>query len=186
MGNQVTTQHAIVSIGMTPHTELAEAAGLEVDYAIDVDEYARTTAEHVYAAGDCTEFPSPALQRRIHVEHWDHARNHGYVAGENMAGAERVFDHIAAYGSSFLGMAWHAVGLISPMLDMDIVWAEEPRSGIVFYMESEVVLGVVFWNVPEQSETARGWLRAAKASTRAYRESWALAAFKAATAQQSA
>lgn len=176
-GNVVTTQHAIVLLGMTPHVELADAAGLEVDRAIEVDEYARTTNEHIFAAGDCTEFPSPVLQRRLHVEHFDHARAHGYVAGENMAGANKVYDHVSEYGSSFFGLGWHALGLIDPLLDADVVWLDEPQQGIVFYMEFDVVLGVVFWNVAPQPDLAREWLRAGRPASRADREQMAAAAF---------
>jgi NADPH-dependent 2,4-dienoyl-CoA reductase/sulfur reductase-like enzyme len=177
-GNMVTSQHAIISVGLNPHTGLAEAAGLEVDRAVEVDEYTRTTNEHIHAAGDCTEFPSPVLQRRLHMENWDHARAHGYAAGENMAGAERVYDHIAEYGASFFGVGWLAVGLIDPVLDMDIVWQAEPRSGIVFYRELDVILGVVFWNVTPRVDAAREWLRSAKPTTRAEREQLASSAFE--------
>jgi len=40
---------------LRPRTELAEAAGLEVGRGIVVDRFLRTSAEHVYALGDCAE-----------------------------------------------------------------------------------------------------------------------------------
>ena len=43
------------AIGLRPHTELAAAAGLAVERGIVVDRYLKTSAEDVYALGDCAE-----------------------------------------------------------------------------------------------------------------------------------
>src|SRR5690606_32012737 len=45
----------VSAVGLRPRTELAEAAGLEVGRGIVVDRFLRTSAEHVYALGDCAE-----------------------------------------------------------------------------------------------------------------------------------
>ena len=48
---------AVVGVGVKPNVELAEAAGIELGPtgAIATDEYGQTSAEDVYAAGDCAE-----------------------------------------------------------------------------------------------------------------------------------
>ncbi|WP_313309842.1 NAD(P)/FAD-dependent oxidoreductase [Stutzerimonas nitrititolerans] len=45
----------VSAVGLRPRTELAEAAGLETGRGIVVDRFLRTSAEHVYALGDCAE-----------------------------------------------------------------------------------------------------------------------------------
>ena len=60
----------VVSIGLEPGSELAAAAGLDLDNGIAVDEYLCTSAPGVYAAGDVAAPWHPWLGRRIRVEHW--------------------------------------------------------------------------------------------------------------------
>ncbi|MCD4852680.1 FAD-dependent oxidoreductase [Arthrobacter sp. AK01] len=49
----------IAGIGVVPNQQLAEAAGLECNDGILVDEHGRTSRPSVYAAGDVTRFTSP-------------------------------------------------------------------------------------------------------------------------------
>ncbi len=78
----------LVGIGAIPDTALAEAAGLEVDNGVVVDEHLRTSDPHVYAAGDVANAWHPVLRRSLRVEHWDNARVQGEVAARNMVGAK--------------------------------------------------------------------------------------------------
>ena len=43
------------AIGLRPHTELAQLAGLNVNRGIVVDTTLQTSSEHIYALGDCAE-----------------------------------------------------------------------------------------------------------------------------------
>jgi rubredoxin-NAD+ reductase len=45
------------AVGLRPHTALAADAGLEVGRGIKVDETGRTSDPHIYAIGDCAEYP---------------------------------------------------------------------------------------------------------------------------------
>ena len=49
-------------------SELAQAAGLQVDNGIVVDEFARTSDPAILAVGDCAHHAHPALGRRIRLE----------------------------------------------------------------------------------------------------------------------
>ena len=64
-GDIIAAYLAIVGIGILPNIELAEAAGLAIDNGILVDECGRTSAENIYAAGDCTQHPNDLLGRRM-------------------------------------------------------------------------------------------------------------------------
>ncbi len=48
----------VAGIGVTPRTELAEAAGLAVGNGIVVNAQLRTEDERIFAIGDCAAFPS--------------------------------------------------------------------------------------------------------------------------------
>lgn len=74
-----------VGVGVSPRTELAEAAGLKLDNGVVTDEYLATRARGIYAAGDVAAAWHPVLERRIRLEHWSSALNQGPVAAANMA-----------------------------------------------------------------------------------------------------
>jgi len=79
----------LTAAGVRPRAELAEAAGLEVrDGRIVTDERMRTSAPGVYAAGDVALATNAAAGRRLPVEHWGEALNHGEVAGAQAAGGD--------------------------------------------------------------------------------------------------
>jgi 3-phenylpropionate/trans-cinnamate dioxygenase ferredoxin reductase subunit len=77
----------VVGAGSVPRTELAAAAGIEVDAGILVDELGRTSVQDVFAAGDATRFWSPLFEERIRVEHFQTAQRQGFAVGRTMAGA---------------------------------------------------------------------------------------------------
>lgn len=74
-----------VGVGVSPRTELAEAAGLKLDNGVVTDEYLATSAPGIYAAGDVAAAWHPVLGRRIRLEHWSSALNQGPAAAANLA-----------------------------------------------------------------------------------------------------
>jgi 3-phenylpropionate/trans-cinnamate dioxygenase ferredoxin reductase subunit len=56
-GEHLEIDFAIVGIGVSPDTRLAEAAGLTLENGIAVDGRCRTSDPAILAAGDCTSFP---------------------------------------------------------------------------------------------------------------------------------
>lgn len=169
-GNMVTTQLVLAGIGIEPHSELAEAAGLDVGKGIEVDEYARTSHPDVYAAGDVAEFPYLALGGRRRVDHWDHAIQHGKAAGANMAGAEKPYDAMPMFFSDLFDLGWEAVGDLDSELQTETSWHEPFREGVVFYLEDDVIRGVLLWNVWNKVDWARDLIRQKRTVTRELKE----------------
>jgi len=54
-GNRLACDLVVSAVGLSPRTELAAEAGLEVKRGIVVDRLLQTSAAHVYALGDCAE-----------------------------------------------------------------------------------------------------------------------------------
>jgi NADPH-dependent 2,4-dienoyl-CoA reductase/sulfur reductase-like enzyme len=170
-GNYITTQMALIGAGTVAQTDLAEAAGLEVGVGVEVDEYARTTDPDIYAAGDIAEFPHLAIGRRVRLEDWDHALHHGRAAGANMAGARTPYTHIPCLTGRALDLEFQAVGEVDTLLQTDVVWIEPQRAGVVFYLDEDVVRGVLLWNLHGHVEWAREQLAGQDATTHDERES---------------
>ncbi|TMC40816.1 MAG: FAD-dependent oxidoreductase, partial [Chloroflexi bacterium] len=89
----------LVAIGSTPRTELAEGAGLQVDRGIVVDEFGRTSAEGVFAAGDVTRFSHPLYGTRVRVEHFQTSQRQGFAVGRTMAGADTAYTEVPWFWS---------------------------------------------------------------------------------------
>jgi NADPH-dependent 2,4-dienoyl-CoA reductase/sulfur reductase-like enzyme len=104
----------IVGVGVRPDTELAEAAGLEVDDGVVTDGSLRTSAPDVFAAGDVANAFNPLLGRRIRVEHWANALNGGPAAARAMLGRDVVYDRVPYFFSDQYDLGMEYSGAASP------------------------------------------------------------------------
>ncbi len=160
-GRTVEADAVVAGLGVTPDTELAEAAGLEVDDGIVVDEYGRASGrDDVFAAGDVARFPVLALGTTMRIEHEDHANTHGRLVGANMAGADTPYDHLPFFYSDLFDLGYEAVGVVDSRLDAVEDWQEPNRKGVVTYVEDGRPRGVLLWNVWDKVDAARDLLRA--------------------------
>jgi 3-phenylpropionate/trans-cinnamate dioxygenase ferredoxin reductase subunit len=99
----------LVAAGVTPRTELAADAGLDVDDGIVTDALHRTSAASVFAAGDVARVAG------ARVEHWHAAREGGERAALAMldepvppARAPWVFSEVAGHQLDVVGSATNA------------------------------------------------------------------------------
>jgi NAD(P)H-nitrite reductase large subunit len=90
-GQLIACDMVAVAVGVQPRLELALGAGLETGRGIFTDEYLRTSAPDIYAAGDVAEVLDPATGRRGIDSLWSVANAQGRVAGANMTGESRSF-----------------------------------------------------------------------------------------------
>jgi 3-phenylpropionate/trans-cinnamate dioxygenase ferredoxin reductase component len=90
-GSMLAADTVVVGIGITPATELAQAAGLRVARGIVVDATLATSAPGVYAAGDVAEFPSAFSGDLIRQETWHNAETQARVAAANMLGGTEAY-----------------------------------------------------------------------------------------------
>ena len=89
-GREIPADLVIVGIGITPATELAEAAGLEVENGIRVDAEGRTSDPAIWAAGDCASFPWRG--DRMRLESVQNAIDQAECVARNMLGAGAAYD----------------------------------------------------------------------------------------------
>jgi 3-phenylpropionate/trans-cinnamate dioxygenase ferredoxin reductase component len=155
-GRTVEADGVVAGLGVIPDTELAEAAGLEVNDGIVVDEYGRVPGyEDVFAAGDVARFPVAALGTSLRIEHEDHANSHGRAVGANMAGADTPYDHLPFFYSDLFDLGYEAVGLVDSRLEAVEDWQEPFRKGIVTFVDDGRPRGVLLWNVWDKLDAAR-------------------------------
>jgi NADPH-dependent 2,4-dienoyl-CoA reductase/sulfur reductase-like enzyme len=104
----------VVGVGVVPDSQLAAAAGLEVDNGVVVDEALRSSAPGVYAAGDVASAFSPHHGRHLRVEHWANALHQGPAAARSMLGQEVVFDRVPYFFTDQYERGMEYSGLAGP------------------------------------------------------------------------
>nr|HPG31645.1 FAD-dependent oxidoreductase [bacterium] len=84
-GTELPCELAVVAVGVTPNTKLAEKAGIKIgDWrGIEVNEFMQTSDENIYAVGDCVEITNLITNHKTNAPYGDLANLEGRVAGEN-------------------------------------------------------------------------------------------------------
>jgi NADPH-dependent 2,4-dienoyl-CoA reductase/sulfur reductase-like enzyme len=127
-GAEVTADLLLVGVGVVPDVELAEAAGLEVDNGVLVDEHLRTSDPDVVAAGDVANALHPVLGRRIRVEHWDTAIEQGRTAAHTLLGEDVVYDRLPYFFTDQYDLGMEYVGSVGPDGYDEVVLRGDPTA----------------------------------------------------------
>ena len=152
---ELTVDGIVAGLGIQPATELAEAAGLDIDNGIVVDRLLKTSHPDIFAAGDVAAFPNAALGVRTRVEHEDNANTMGRAAGQAMAGQGGPYTHLPFFYSDLFELGYEAVGDLDARLETVPDWKEPYREGVVYYMKGGRVRGVLLWNTWGKVDAAR-------------------------------
>ena len=84
-GREIPVDLVIAGVGARPATGLAEAAGIECRDGIVVDELGRSSADGVWAAGDCASLPHEG--RQVRLESVQNAIDGAEAVARNILGA---------------------------------------------------------------------------------------------------
>jgi 3-phenylpropionate/trans-cinnamate dioxygenase ferredoxin reductase subunit len=113
-GTEVAADAVIVGVGITPSTELAAAAGLEIDNGITVDAALRSSDPDIYAAGDAANAFHPVIGKHIRVEHWANALNQPQAAARAMLGQQVSYDRVPYFFSDQYDLGMEYSGYVEP------------------------------------------------------------------------
>lgn len=145
----------VVGIGIVPNTELAEAAGLDVDNGIVVNDVARTSHPDIYAAGDCTQHPNDLLGRRLRLESVQNAIEQGKAAASDILGTPVAYHQIPWFWSDQYDVKLQIVGMSG---DHDKIVTRgdlNSRSFAVFYFKGDQLTAVDAVNRPGEFMVAK-------------------------------
>ncbi|HEY3457069.1 MAG TPA: FAD-dependent oxidoreductase [Bryobacteraceae bacterium] len=110
-GAKIDADLVVAGVGVTPVTDIAEAAGLQTDNGIVVNEFLETGAAGVYAAGDVARFQDALSGKRRRLEHWDNAVKQGQHIGRTLRGGERKpFENIPYFFSDVFDLSYEFWG----------------------------------------------------------------------------
>jgi 3-phenylpropionate/trans-cinnamate dioxygenase ferredoxin reductase subunit len=159
-GLAVECDAVVVGAGVRPDAMLAQRAGIEVgDGGIVCDSKLRTSAEGIYAAGDCCSYESVVHGRRIHVEHWDVAMQQGTHVAGNMLGDDADYEVVPYFFSDLAD--WASLEYVGPAYEWDEeIWRGDREAGefSVWYLRDGRVAGCLSVERSEDLAEARRML----------------------------
>lgn len=157
-GRVLSTDFVIAGVGILPSTDLAEAAGLDVENGIKTDAFGRTSNTSVWAAGDCTSFPYQG--GRIRLESVPNAIDQAENVAENMLGANRAYVAKPWFWSDQFDVKLQIAGLNS---GYDRIVARKGEDSVSFwYYSEEKLLAVDAMNDPRAYMVGKRLIEAGK------------------------
>jgi NADPH-dependent 2,4-dienoyl-CoA reductase/sulfur reductase-like enzyme/nitrite reductase/ring-hydroxylating ferredoxin subunit len=137
-GERAEGDFVVAGVGVAPATGFVEGVEKAEDGGIVVDAELRA-ADGLWAAGDVAHYPDARSGRRVRIEHWRLAQQHGRRAGRNMAGEAVPFRGAPFFWSGQFGVGLryvgHAADAGAPVLDGSL----EDRAFIAYYLDGDRV-----------------------------------------------
>ncbi len=138
----VRADQLVIGIGIVPVTDLAEAAGIQVENGIIVDEQCRTSDPYIFAAGDVTSHPCAQTGSYRRLESWSNAQNQAIVAAKAALGHDATYDDVP--------WAW------SDQFDVNLQILGHPQCGISVVARGDEQSGPCCWLILDASGRAVG------------------------------
>lgn len=158
-GRELDADVVVIGVGAVPDVRLARTAGLEIgdQGGVLVDSRLQTAVPGIFAAGDIAEYESVVHGgRRLRVEHWDVAFNHGKTAALNMLDRDQPHDVVPYFFSDLSD--WASLEYVGPASE----WEQEVVRGsiddgefAIFYLHDGRVAGALSVGRSEDLEHAR-------------------------------
>lgn len=154
-GQRVPADLVIVGIGLIPNTELAEAAGLEVNNGIVVDAHAQTSDPDIVAAGDCSFHHNDFLGRSVRLESVPNAMEQARVAAAAICGKPVRYAAVPWFWSDQYDFKLQMVGLNQGYDDIVIRGDTDSNSFCAFYLREGVLVAADAVNQPKEFMMAK-------------------------------
>ena len=146
-GEVVDANLVLVGIGSSPNTALAQAAGLDCDNGIRVNDTCQTSDPNIYAAGDCTNFVRNG--RPIRLESVQNAADQGDLVARVLAGEAVTYTALPWFWSEQYDCRLQIVGLSQGHDQTVIRPGTDPSIMSVWYYRDEELLAIDAMNEPK-------------------------------------
>jgi 3-phenylpropionate/trans-cinnamate dioxygenase ferredoxin reductase component len=154
-GEELPADAVVLGVGVRPRTELAEAAGLDVDNGVLVDASLHTSDPDIYAVGDIANHDHPVLGR-IRVEHWATALNQPAAAAAAILGGYAPYERLPYFFSDQYDLGMEYVGHATRDDTARVVTRGdvEKREFVAFWLDDQdrilAAMNVNVWDVPDE------------------------------------
>ena len=160
-GSVIEGDLVVVGVGVSPRDELARDAGLTVENGIVVDEFLRTSAPDVFAAGDVAATWNPMYNKRIRMEHWANALNQGQTAARNMLGQDTAYAKLPYFYSDQYDLGMEYNGYATDWDHIVLRGDLAKREFLAFWLKNGRVLAAMNANIWDQGDDIKALVRGA-------------------------
>lgn len=98
-GTRLEADAVVLGVGLQANDALARDAGIACERGVLVDEYCRTSAQDVYAAGDVAVSAHAAAGGKVRLESWQNAQDQGTAAALSALGLAEPYQPTGAVWS---------------------------------------------------------------------------------------
>ena len=162
-GELIPADFVVVGVGIAPNTELASAAGLNVENGIVVDDRCQSSDPDIYAVGDCTNHPNSIYDRRLRLESVHNALEQAKTAVSNICGNESHYSQVPWFWSDQYDLKLQIAGLSEGYDDVVIRGNPADRSFACLYLRGGKLIATDAVNSPKDFVQSKA-LIAAKSS----------------------
>ncbi|WP_321842815.1 NAD(P)/FAD-dependent oxidoreductase [Paraburkholderia bannensis] len=162
-GSTLDADFAVAGIGLAPHTAIAEAAGLDVQDGIVVDEFGQTSDNDIFACGDVANHPNAWLKRRVRLESWANAQNQAIAAAKAVLGVKTPYAEIPWFWSDQYDVNLQILGEIPAGATPALRGSLEDKRATLFFVEDGHLRGVIAINSARDLKLARKWMNQGRA-----------------------
>ncbi len=155
-GRELPADLVVIGVGIVPNTELAEAAGLDVDNGIVVDARCRTADEHVYAIGDCTLHPNAIYERDVRLESVHNALEQAKTAAANICGEDVEYSQVPWFWSDQYDLKLQIAGLSDGYDEVVVRGDPENASFSCIYLREGRLIACDAINAPRDFMQSKG------------------------------
>ena len=141
-GHRIACDFAVAGIGVVPDVPAVAGSSIAEDNGILVDEFCRTSAADVYAAGDVANHLHP-LFGRIRVEHYNNAEKQGTAAARSMLGSTAPYDYVHTFWSDQYEHTIEYVGHVAKWDEFVVRGSVEEGKLVGFYLVDGVVRATI-------------------------------------------
>jgi 3-phenylpropionate/trans-cinnamate dioxygenase ferredoxin reductase subunit len=141
-GRRIPCDFAVAGIGVEPDIPAVAGSSIAEDNGILVDEFCRTSAPDVYAAGDLANQLHP-LFGRVRVEHYNNAEKQGAAAARSMLGSTAPYDYVHTFWSDQYEHTIEYVGHVTKWDEFVVRGSLEEGKLVGFYLVDGVVRAAV-------------------------------------------
>lgn len=141
-GTRFEAEMIVVGVGIVVNTELAQAANINIENGILINEDCRTSNDFIYAIGDCTRHFNPHYQRYIRLESVQNAVDQAKIAAATIAAQPVPTPSIPWFWSDQYDIKLQIVGLSAGYNEVLLRNESDVQKFSLWYFKDDILLAV--------------------------------------------
>lgn len=159
-GSFIEADLILVGIGVIPNTALAEAANLDCDNGIVVNEFMQTSNPSIFSVGDCANHYNPFAGKRTRLESVQNAVDQAKTVAKFITGNPEPYNAVPWFWTNQYQLKLQMAGFNTDYDEYVIRGELDDKKFSIFYYKDQKLTGVDSLNKPSDHLGVRKLLQA--------------------------